>query len=424
MKLQNEVIDKKKIKFCKRCLYSNLHPLGITFNNEGICSGCEIHEEKDKLDWDFKWNKLKKIIHPYKSKLNKNYDCVVPVTGGQDSYYIVHLVKKLGLKPLLVTYNKYFNTKTGIDNLANLRIQFDCDILYQNINPNSVKKITRHTLMEEGNFYWPILAGHTVFPVQIASKYKIPLIIWGAHQGLEQVGMFSHNHEIEMTRRYREDHDLFGLEAQSLISINNILKEEDIFQYQYPSDSEINSVGIRGIYLGNYVRWDPLNQHKEMVKKYKYKSIKFNRTFDIYDYVDCFNYMDLHDYLKLCKHGYSKVTDHATREIRYKRITRDEGLYLVKKYELNMPIYTKLFIEWLGLSSQKSLKYIINRSRNTNFWNESGIDNWKFSGLSTLIKTNKKVYNIEKKIGKLFNSTKSIQRENKSKYIIFGKGFY
>ena len=423
MKLQNEIIDKKKIKFCKRCLYSNLHPLGITFNNEGICSGCEIHEEKDKLDWDFKWNKLKKIIHPYKSKLNKNYDCVVPVTGGQDSYYIVHLVKKLGLKPLLVTYNKYFNTKTGIDNLANLRIQFDYDILYQNINPNSVKKIARHTFMEEGNFYWPILAGHTVFPVQIASKYKIPLIIWGAHQGLEQVGMFSHNHEIEMTRRYREDHDLFGLEAQSLISINNILKEEDIFQYQYPSDSEINSVGIRGIYLGNYVRWDPLNQHKEMVKKYKYKSIKFNRTFDIYDYVDCYNYMNLHDYLKLCKHGYSKVTDHASREIRYKRITRDEGLYLVKKYELNKPVYKELFIEWLGLSGQKSLNYLINRTRNKNFWTENNIDNWKFKGLSSLIKTNKNVNNIEEKIGKLFKSTKSIQRVNKSKYIIFGKGF-
>ncbi len=424
MKLQNEIINKKKIKFCKRCLYSNLHPLGITFNNEGICSGCEIHEEKDKLDWNFKWNKLKKIINQYKSKSNKNYDCVVPVTGGQDSYYIVHIVKKLGLKPLLVTYNKYFNTNTGIDNLANLRIQFDCDILYQNVNPDSVKKIARYTFMEEGNFYWPILAGHTVFPVQIASKYKIPLIIWGAHQGLEQVGMFSHNHEIEMTRRYREDHDLFGLEAQNLISINNILKEEDIFQYQYPSDNEIKSVGIRGIYLGNYVRWDPLSQHKEMVKKYKYKSIKFSRTFDVYDYVDCYNYMDLHDYLKLCKHGYSKVTDHASREIRHKRITRDEGLYLVKKYELNTPIYTKLFSEWLGLSGQKSLNYLINRNRNKNFWIENNIDDWKFKGLSSLIKTNKKVNNIEKKIGKLFKSSKPIQHINKSKYIIFGKGFY
>ncbi|MDB4141798.1 hypothetical protein N9590_06900, partial [Candidatus Pelagibacter sp.] len=155
-----------------------------------------------------------------------------------------------------------------------------------------------------------------------------------------------------------------------------------------------------------------------MVKKYKYKSIKFNRTFDIYDYVDCYNYMNLHDYLKLCKHGYSKVTDHASREIRYKRITRDEGLYLVKKYELNRPVYKELFIEWLGLSGQKLLNYLINRTRNKNFWTENNIDNWKFKGLSSLIKTNKNVNNIEKKIDKLFKSTKSIQSVNKCKYII------
>ena len=423
MKIDNKVLDKKDIKFCKKCLYSNLHPLGITFNNDGICSGCEIHAEKNKLDWNFRWEKLKKIIKPYKSKNNKNYDCIVPITGGQDSYFIMHLVKKLGLKPLLVSYNKYFNTKIGIDNLANLRIQFDCDILYQNVNPISVKKITRYTFMEEGNFYWPAIAGSTVFPVQIASKYKIPLIIWGAHQGLEQVGMFSHTNEVEMTRRYREDHDLFGIEEKNLLSINNVLQEEDIFQYEYPSDSEIKSTGIRGIYLGNYVRWDPLEQHKKMVKIYNYKTSKFNRTFDVYDYVDCYNYMDLHDYLKICKHGYSKVTDHATREIRHKRITRDDGLYLVKKYELNKPLYSKLFCEWLGLSGQKSLDYLINRTRNKNFWDEKEINNWKFKGLSSLIKSDLNPTDVSIKIGKLFKSKNEIDLINNSKYITFGKGF-
>ena len=73
--------------------------------------------------------------------------------------------------------------------------------------------------MEEGNFYWPVIAGSTVFPVQIASKYKIPLIIWGAHQGLEQVGMFSHTNEVEMTRRYREDHDLFERNSKYIANV-------------------------------------------------------------------------------------------------------------------------------------------------------------------------------------------------------------
>ena len=128
------------IKFCKRCLYSNTHPLGLIINDEGICSGCEIHEEKNNLDWKLRWDKLKKLIKPYVSKSGKNYDCVVPVSGGQDSYYILHLVKKIGLRPLLVSYNKYFNTRVGIENLSNLRIKFDCDIIFQNINVKSVKK--------------------------------------------------------------------------------------------------------------------------------------------------------------------------------------------------------------------------------------------------------------------------------------------
>ena len=99
------------------------HPLGITFNEDGICSGCLIHDEKDTLNWQERWAKLEDIVRPYKSKSGYNYDCIIPVTGGNDSYFIVETVKnKLGLNPLLVTYNKYFNTAIGVENLANLRI--------------------------------------------------------------------------------------------------------------------------------------------------------------------------------------------------------------------------------------------------------------------------------------------------------------
>ena len=151
------------MKFCKRCLYSTDHPLGLTIDNEGICSGCRVHEEKNIIDWDERWEKLEELVAPYKNRIKNNYDCIVPVTGAQDSYYIVHLVKhKLGLNPLLVAYNKYYNTPIGIRNLANLRIKFNCDILYQNVNPISVKNIVRRTLNLLGSIYWPNLAGHTV----------------------------------------------------------------------------------------------------------------------------------------------------------------------------------------------------------------------------------------------------------------------
>ena len=336
-------MNNNNILTCKRCLYKSNHPLGLTIDNEGICSGCRIHEEKDSLDWKEREDRLAKLVKNYKCKDSRNYDCIVPVTGAGDSFYILHIVKnKLGLNPLLVTYNRYYNTPLGIHNLATLRRKFNCDIITMHVNPKSVKKIIKTSLRMLRSFQWPTLAGQTVFPVQTAVNHKIPLIIWGAHQGMEQVGMFSHLHEVEMTRRYRKDHDLMGYEADDLLQVYDSLREEDIWQYRYPNEEQIENIGVRGIYLGNYVRWDPLMQHKQMVKKYNYKSSVLNRTFDTYDHVDDWFYMNLHDKIKEIKHGFSKVTDHACREIRHKRIKRSIAKKLVDFYSQSPPLYNNL----------------------------------------------------------------------------------
>lgn len=372
------------LKICKRCLYTNFHPLGLVIDEEGICSGCRIHEEKDEIDWNSKKEKLIEMIKPYRSKSGRNYDCIVPVTGGQDSYFIVHIVKEiLKLNPLLVSYNKYYNTEVGIRNLANLRIQFNVDFILQNVKPDSVKKITRQTLAEHGSIYWHCLAGQSAFPVQISVKYKIPLVIWGAHQGMEQVGMFSHHQEVEMSRRYRKDHDLFGVEAEDLLGISGSLSEEDVWQYFYPSDFDLHVIGTRGIYLGNYFRWDQLAQHQEMVKTYDYKTSKLTRTPDQYDHIDCFNYSNLHDLIKLKKTGYSKVTDQVTREIRHKRITREQGIAIIKKYESKEPENQKIFLDWLNLDN-RSFEFIMEEHQHPIFWKETDYRKFDFVGPSTL----------------------------------------
>lgn len=412
--------DMSEPKTCRRCLYTTAHPLGLTLDEEGICSGCRIHEEKDRLDWQERWHKLESLVAPHRNCDGSNYDCIVPVTGANDSHYIVHLVKnRLGLHPLLVTYNKYFNTPLGIRNLANLRIRFNCDILIQNVNPVSVKKITRATLRRFGSIYWHCLAGQTVFPVQTAVRYKVPLIIWGAHQGLEQVGMFSHEHEVQMTRRYRKDHDLMGFEADDVLSNFDTLTEEDIWQYRYPDDRELNEIGVTGIYLGNYVRWDPKAQHEQMIRDYGYRSAHFGRTFDSYDFVDCFNYMDLHDLIKLYKHGYSKVTDHACREIRHGRLTREQGLTLVRQQEQAPLRYLDLFCEWLGVTP-RGLQFMLDQHRNPRHWTEVLPGNWKFHGCSHG-EQERMVLSNEADID--FAATDSLECGLKPSYVVIGKGF-
>ena len=406
-----------EIETCKRCLYDTSHPLGLIIDDEGICSGCRIHEEKDTLNWTERQSLLERLVGDYRSKDKRNHDCIVPVSGGMDSYFIVHIVKeKLGLNPLLVTYNKYWNTPLGIRNLANLRIRFNCDILIQNVNPISVKRIVKTTLRSFGSIYWHCIAGQTVFPVQTAVRKKIPLIIWGAHQGMEQVGMFSHEHEVEMTRRYRKDHDLMGYEADDLLSDFDVLNERDIWQYRYPEDEEISSVGVRGIYLNNYIRWDPKAQHELMIKKYQFETSKFDRTFDCYDFVDCYNYMNLHDIIKYYKTGISKVTDHATREIRHGRLSKKDALGLVAYHQSFDAKYQELFCEWLGIK-ERSLQYVLDMHRNRNLWKQDSERRWILKS-----KSNADIHQEFPGKNKFIENS-SLKRDVDDEYITIGKGY-
>lgn len=365
------------MQVCTRCLYTSRHPFGLTFDEEGVCSGCRVHEEKDQIDWGSRGERLRALLDQFRNKSGYNYDCIVPVSGARDSFFIVHMLKRVyGMNPLLVTYNKHYNTDAGVRNLANLRTQFDCDIMTMTVNPEAVKRITRSTLRIMGSLYWHCIAGQTVFPVQAATKFKIPLIVWGSHQGIDQVGMFSRLDEVEMTRKYRKEHDLMGYEAEDLVNEFDSVTEADIRLFMYPDDREIERVGVRGIYLENFIRWDSRAQHEMMIERYGYETALQTRTFDWYNDVDCWNYSDLHDYIKLLKLGYGKVTDHACREIRLGRLTREAAKQLVRRYETVEPRNVEAFLKWMGMS-RASLDFVLDQHRDASIWARG--DNWEWS---------------------------------------------
>ncbi len=413
------------MKYCKRCLYPENHPLNLTFDDEGICSGCRVHEEKDELDWSERLEKLKLILDGYKRKSGSIHDCIIPVSGARDSYFIVHVVKNIfKMNPLLVNYNKHYNTKVGIRNLAYLRTLFGCDIVTQTVSPERIKRITRASLKKMGSMYWHCLAGSTVFPVQTAVKFKISLIIWGAHQGCDQVGMFSHLDEVEMTRKYRKEHDLMGCEADELVSDLDDITIEDMEPFIYPHDKEIEAIGVRGIYLSNYFRWDSKAQHESMINKFNYESMAQQRTFDTYNDVDCFHYSGIHDYIKYLKWGYGKVTDHASREIRLKRLTREEGINLVVKYNDVKPSDLQMFLDWIGIEEDEFWNSI-NRFRDPMIWSETD-GNWK---LSDSILNYRDDENID---GSRFNKVEScdfcltspkVSDEKDDSYTLLGRGW-
>lgn len=366
------------MNYCKRCIYPINHPYGMVLDDTGVCMGCRIHEEKDTLDWHDRFKMLERIMHTNAQSMGrKGFDCIIPVTGGGDSYYIVHTVKNiLGMNPLLVNYNSHYNTKVGVRNLANLATVFDCDIVTSTLAPGLLKKITRHTLRRYGSMYWQVLAGYLTFPVQVAVRFRIPLVIWGVQPWTEQTGMFSHLDAVEMTERCRKEHGLMGIAAEDLIDSTAGITRGDIQPFVYPYGSELEAVGVRGLYLSNYIRWDAKKQHELMIDTYGYESALQQRTFNTYEDLHCHHSAGLHDYIKYLKYGYSKVTDHATREIRLKRMTREEGIAHVAKYTSRKPADMDLFLDWIEMTEQEFLACIDDR-RDQRIWMKNIDEEWK-----------------------------------------------
>ena len=363
--------------YCKRCLYPLNHPYGMILDSEGVCSGCRVHEEKDTFDWDKRFKRLEHLVYSNaKAMQGKEFDCIVPVTGGGDCHFIVHTVKNvLGMNPLLVNYNSHYNTKIGIRNLANLGTVFDCDVITSTLSPELLKRITRYTLKQYGSMYWQVLAGNLTFPVQVAVRFRIPFIIWGVHPWSEQTGMFSHLHEVEMTERCRKEHGLFGIAAEDIIDESAGISRADIQPFVYPYDNELELVGVRGIYLSNYIRWDAKAQHEKMIELYGYESATQQRTFNTYEDVHCFHSAGLHDYIKYLKLGYSKVTDHATREIRLKRMTREEGVDMVQRYNEVEPVDLQIFLDWVEMNRDEFRSCVWNR-RDPRVWKKLSNGSW------------------------------------------------
>ena len=412
------------MKYCKRCLFPANQPLNIVFDQAGVCSGCRVHEEKNTLDWDLRFEKLKRIVASYKTSCRSINNCIVPVSGARDSYFILHVVKNvLGLNPLLVTYNKHYNTRIGIRNLSYLKTLFGCPLFTMTVGPERVKKITHETIKLMGSIYWHCIAGQTVFPVKMACKFKIPLIIWGVHQGIDQVGMFSHLDEVEMTRKYRKEYDLMGYEAEDLVDVGG-LKEEDLQNYLYPHNKELEVVGVRGVYLSNYIRWDSKKQHEQMIKLYGYETMAQQRTFDTYNDIDCYHYSGLHDLIKCIKWGYGKATDHASREIRLERMTRSEGIKLVKKYNNIEPSDVDLFLRWIGLS-KKDFFGMLNSFRSNVIWRKKNND-WQLIDSIVNHNTNKgaKQVALKEKEDCIFNSDSKRTKQLEIKdYTLLGRGW-
>ena len=338
------------MNYCKRCLYPDTKPQ-LVFDENGICSACKNHELKEKIDWKSKEKELKEILEKFRSK-NNYYDCIIPVSGGKDSHFQAYTIKeKFGLNPLVVNFHPLDQTEIGKKNLDNLK-KLGVDCIEFSPNPNVYLKLARFGLKKLGDFQWPEHIGIFTVPVQIAIKYKIPLIIWGENPQFEYGQPTDIAIDTILDRKWLEKNGGYFLDK---IKPQDMIKHgfelNDIQPYLYPSDDEINQVGITGIFLGSYIKWDIFKQ-LETVKAIGFQENDEPKegTFNKWENLDVY-FTVFHDYFKFLKYGFGRATDHASIEIMHGRISREQGLKLVKQYEGKIPRkYLKKFLEFADMS--------------------------------------------------------------------------
>jgi N-acetyl sugar amidotransferase len=369
------------MEYCTRCLYpANAKPT-IIFDEEGVCSGCRYHESRQRIDWRDREKLLREFLEEVKRRAREAgnpYDCIIPVSGGKDSHYQTYLLKVVyGMNPLLVTFNHAFNTPLGIRNLNNLVGKLGCDLIRFTANPESVRKISRYMLQQVGDLTWHYHAGIRTFPFQVAVNYQIPLIVWGEHGFAELTGMVTLEDMVEFTKWTRQEHDMRGFEPEDLITPESGITRQDVVPYRYPSDDDIEDLGVRGIYLSNFISWNAKEQAEFVIDNYGFAPFqgKRDRSFLLYGKTDD-HANDVHDYLKYLKFGYGRATDDASMEIRHGRMTREEGVAQVQQYDHVRPRTLDTYLKFMQITEQQFYEWL-EPMRDQDIWERDGQGNWR-----------------------------------------------
>lgn len=380
-------MEKQKIIYCKECVYPSSSATPLTFDKQGVCSGCRVSQQKDKIDWNERFNQLRTLTSEYKSK--DSYDILIPVSGGKDSYFQTHIaVKELGLKALLVTYHGNNYLPEGEYNLLRMREVFDVDHIIVRPSVEVLIKMNRLGFRVQGDMNWHAHCGIFSIPIQVAVKHKVPLILWGEHGFMDLAGMHSYNDFVEFTAKYRKEHNLRGYDWDDFTDegLKKLgfkgelegLEEKDLLWAKYPTDNEIFNLGVRGIYLSNYLDWNG-DQNAELMKKlYKWRGSEggFERTYRTSSNLDDMHENGIHDYLKFVKIGYGRTTDHASKDIRSGKMTREDAIEEVKKRDHILSKDLSRWLKYVDISKKEFLE-TCDTFRDPRVWWIQGGEWWK-----------------------------------------------
>ncbi|UNK38224.1 N-acetyl sugar amidotransferase [Shinella sp. H4-D48] len=308
----------------------------LRLDEEFVCNACRSYENRKTVDWDKRRNELTEVLGRYRCTDGSNWDCIVPVSGGKDSTYQVVKMLQLGLNPLCITSTTCDLSGIGRKNIDNIK-RLGVDYIEVSPNPLVRAKLNRIGLTQVGDISWPEHVGIFTIPVRAAVQFNVPLIIWGENSQNEYGGPATAAENNVLNRRWLEEFGgLLGMRVTDIIGQHGI-QAKDLINYSYPSDEELARVGVTGLFLGHYLPWDGLSNTLVSVAN---GFTSFHKAVEgsIVNYENLDNYQTgIHDYFKFLKFGFGRATDLACLHIRRGRLTRQDGLDVVKNHDGKFP---------------------------------------------------------------------------------------
>ncbi|MCR9137420.1 MAG: N-acetyl sugar amidotransferase [Alphaproteobacteria bacterium] len=323
------------LRYCTRCLYPDTKP-DLHFDDEGVCSACRSFENRAKVDWDERRQEFLNVVERYRSKDGSNYDCLVPVSGGKDSTCQVLRLLENGLNPLCVTATTDSLSPIGRRNIENLK-SLGVDYVEVTMNPTVRRRINNLALRQVGDISWPEHVAIFTVPIRIAVQHNIQLIVWGENSQNEYGGPAAATEAHILNRRWLEEFGgLLGMRVTDLIDQEGI-ERRHLIQYFYPSDEELNRVGVTGVFLGYYFPWDGYT-NALVAQGHGFETLPHTVEGSLADYENLDNYQTgIHDYFKYLKFGFGRATDIANNHIRRGRLSREDGLRLTRIHDGKFP---------------------------------------------------------------------------------------
>ena len=383
----------EEVKYCTKCVMSNQKPNSsiehknkdakrsfIDFDKNGLCSACRYNEVKKNINWSERESKLKELLNKYR-KNDGSYDVILPSSGGKDSVYAAHILKyKYDMKPLTVTWAPHIYTDIGWKNLqAFINVGgFDNILFTPNGKVHSL--LTRLAFKNLLHPFQPFVLGQKNIGPKMSILYNVPLVMYG--ESNVEYGDPDNEDDVMSDSFYSLEDSLDstflgGISASNLIKDYN-LSLNDLEPYLPLKPNSLKKAGTAVHYLGHYLPWDPQECYYYAVENTDFIAAeeRSEGTYSKYSEIDD-KLIPLHFYCMHIKFGIGRAMYDAAQEVRNNKITREEGIALINKFDGEYPKrFLDEILDYMNISV-KDFKDIVDSFRSPHLWEKEN-GNWNF----------------------------------------------